>query len=387
MRCIPLCLGLLLMNSAFSNSASATHTPEPAACTRAPPLASDFSYKLETVSDQLEYPWAMTFLPNHQMLITERPGRLRIVTQAGEVSAPIQGVPTVDNRDQGGLLDVLLAQDFADSRLIYLSFSEPRPNSQTSTTVARARLSEDETQLYDLEIIFRQLPAWTSTKHYGSRLVWDKSGFLYITLGERYLPEPRQLAQDLGTHLGKVVRVKPDGSVPPNNPFIHTAGEPEIWSYGHRNVQGAALHPRTGQLWISEQRPNGGDVINVPKAGRNYGWPVLTQDTNNIEPTLHENISQRDDLDEPAYCWDPNIAPAGITFYNGDAFPQWTNNLIISSLIPGGIVRLSLDGTRVTGEERLLKNLGPIRDVSEGPQGDLWLLTEEKKGRLLRLRP
>ncbi len=371
--------------------------------TRAPKLESNIDFKVDEVASGLFHPWAIEFLPDNSLLITERLGRMRIVTRQGAqekgaqekgLSEPIANVPPVDSRDQGGLLDVILDPDFADNRLIYFSYAEPRGNGETGTTVARARLSEDRAALEEVEIIFRQMPAWRSTKHYGSRLVWNGGGALFVTLGERSHPQPRQLAQDLSTHLGKVVRILPDGSVPPDNPFVgeeSVAGEEEvlsdIWSYGHRNIQGAAIHPQTGELWTIEHGPRGGDEVNIPKAGENYGWPVITYGEDYSGAPIGDGITQQQGMEQPIYYWDPVIAPAGALFYQGDLFGEWQGDLLISSLKPGGLVRLELDGRLVTGEERLLTDLGRVRDIATGPDGALWVITDERNGKLLRITP
>lgn len=356
--------------------------------TRAPQLESNIELQTEEIASGFFHPWAIEFLPDNSLLLTERHGLMRIVTQQGEVSESIEGVPKVDSRDQGGLLDVALDPEFSTNRLIYFSYSEPRGERQNGTTVARARLSEDRTALEEVEVIFRQTPAWRSTKHYGSRLVWDEDGSLFITLGERSLPEPRQLAQDLDNHLGKVVRIRPDGSIPEDNPYAD--GEealPEIWSYGHRNIQGAALHPRTGELWVIEHGPRGGDEINVPQPGENYGWPVITYGEDYSGAPIGKGITQKQGMEQPIYYWDPVIAPAGSLFYQADMFGDWRGDLLISSLRPGGLVRLELDGQRVTGEERLLTDLGRVRDIATGPDGALWVITDERDGKLLKITP
>lgn len=354
--------------------------------TRAPQLDSNINLQTEKITSGFFHPWAIEFLPDNSLLLTERLGRMRIVTPQGEISESIEGVPKVDSRDQGGLLDVVLDPEFRTNRLIYFSYAEPRGEGQNGTAVARARLSEDRTALEEVEVIFRQTPAWRSTKHYGSRLVWDADGSLFITLGERSLPEPRQLAQDLDNHLGKVVRIRPDGSAPEDNPYADSdEGLPEIWSHGHRNIQGAALHPRTGELWVIEHGPRGGDEINVPQAGKNYGWPVITYGEDYSGAPIGKGITQRHGMEQPIYYWDPVIAPAGSLFYQADMFSDWRGDLLISSLRPGGLVRLELDGRRVTGEERLLTDLGRVRDIATGPDGALWVITDERNGQLLKI--
>lgn len=351
--------------------------------TRAPEVKSEKKPQVEEVADGLRNPWSIAFLPDGRMLMSERPGNLRIVSQSGAIADPIAGVPEVMSSGQGGLLDVTLAPDFADTRRVYMSFSEPRGDGKNGTSVARARLAEDEQSLQNLEVIFRQQPAWDSNLHFGSRLVWDREGHLYVTLGERSYAEPRQLAQDTSTHIGKVVLIHPDGTSPESNPFVGTEGADEVWSYGHRNIQGAALHPQTGELWTIEHGPQGGDEINVPKAGKNYGWPEVTYGEDYGGGAIGEGITAKKGVEQPIYYWDPVIAPAGMTFYTGDMFEQWQGDLLIGSLNPGALVRVVLDDNRVVGEERLLTDAGRVRDVVQGPEGAVWLVTDQ--GRLLKL--
>lgn len=354
--------------------------------TRAPEADSGVTLNTEEITNGLVHPWGIQFLPDNRLLVTEKPGELRIVTRQGGMSNPIAGVPEVDSRDQGGLLDVTIAPDFAESRLVYLSYSEPRGDGGNGTSVARGRLSEDESSLQNVEVIFQQEPPWNSTLHFGSRLIWDKEGALFITLGERSLEEPRQLAQDLGSHIGKVVRVNADGSAPADNPYVDQEdARDEIWSYGHRNIQGADLHPKTGQLWVIEHGPRGGDEVNIAEPGKNYAWPVITYGLDYSGEPIGEGITEKEGMEQPLYYWDPVIAPAGSLFYQGDMFTEWQGNLLISSLKPGGIVRLELDDNRVTGEERFLPDVGRVRDIAEGTDGALWIITDEENGRLLRV--
>ena len=356
--------------------------------TRAPQIEDTTGLETTTVADGLELPWGLAFLPGGDLLVTERPGRLRRTTPDGEVSAPIAGLPEVDARGQGGLLDVSLAPDFADSRLVYLSYAEPRGQGKNATAVARGRLSEDNTRLTDVETIFQQQPAWDSTKHFGSRLVWGTDGTLWITLGERSLVEPRQRAQTLDNTIGKVVRVNADGSIPDDNPFVgRDDARGEIWSLGHRNIQGAARHPDTGTLWTIEHGPKGGDELNRPEPGLNYGWPVITYGEDYSGAAIGEGITQKAGMEQPIYYWDPVIAPGDMTFYTGDQLDGWQNSLVIASLKPGGIVRLTLDDNRVTAEARYLEGLGRVRDVDQGPDGALWVLTDKRDGALIRVHP
>ncbi|WP_306706387.1 PQQ-dependent sugar dehydrogenase [Azospirillum isscasi] len=345
---------------------------------------------VKTVASGLSHPWGLAFLPDGRMLVTEKDGRLRILAQDGSVSAPVKGVPQVDDRGQGGLLDVALDPDFAQNRFVYLSFSEPGPDSGTnSTAVARGALNADGTALTDVRVIFSQKPKVESRMHYGSRLVFDRQGHLYVTLGERSLDRFRTQAQDLDSHLGKVVRINRDGSVPADNPFVNRPGAlPEIWSYGHRNIQGAALNPQTGALWINEHGPRGGDEVNVPEPGRNYGWPVVSYGVNYNGTPVGTGKSSAPGMEEPVYHWTPVIGSSGMTFYTGDAVPGWKGSLFNGGLATKEVVRLELDGTAVKREERMFGDLGKrIRQVSQGPDGALYLLTDENRGEILRVAP
>lgn len=355
--------------------------------TRAPEQLSGIAIHVETVASNLAHPWGIAFLPDERVLVTERPGRLRVITRAGAVSAPVAGLPPVDARGQGGLLDVAVSPSFATDHLIYWSYAEPRGNQTNGTAVARGRLSDDAMRVDDVQVTFRQLPAWRSTAHYGSRLVFDRDGHLYITLGERQRQSSRPHAQDLSTDLGKVVRINADGSIPSDNPFVgRRDARPEIWSYGHRNVQGADLNPTTGELWTIEHGPQGGDELNVPRAGHNYGWPIITYGEDYSGLPEGAGIAVHAGMEQPLYYWDPVIAPGGMLFYRGDLFP-WRGNILIAALRGEALVRLVIDGERVVGEERLLHDQGRIRDVAESEDGALWVVTDDDNGRLLRLTP
>ena len=354
--------------------------------TRAPAQRTKQAFKVETFAGGLAFPWGMAFLPDGRVLVTERPGRMRLVGRDGKVSAPLEGVPAVAAGGQGGLLDVALSPDFGSSKLIFLSYAEPRQGGR-ATSVARARLEleGDGGRLEDVEVIFRQQPAAFGAMHFGSRLVFARDGNLFVTLGER---GQRDKAQDLGTHYGKVVRIRPDGSIPPDNPFVGRAGAlPEIWSFGHRNVQSGAIHPATGKLWTVEHGARGGDEVNIPVAGRNYGWPAITYGRDYSGLTIGEGTAKAG-MEQPIYYWDPSIAPSGMAFYTGSLFPEWKGNLFVGALRAQALHRLVLDGERVVGEEELLSDLGErIRDVRSGPDGALWLLTDSPRGRVLRLVP
>jgi glucose/arabinose dehydrogenase len=332
----------------------------------------------------LQHPWGLAFLPDGRMLVTERPGRLRIVDAAGTVSPPVTGVPEVHARGQGGLLDVAISPAFATDRLVFLSYAEPTERGGR-TAVARAVL--DGGALRDVRVIFRQQPDASGANHWGGRLVFARDGTLLVTLGDRF--SLRDQAQDLASHLGKVVRIRPDGTVPPDNPFAGRAGAlPEIWSYGHRNIQGAALHPTTGELWTHEHGPQGGDEVNVTRAGRNYGWPVVTFGREYGTGFRIGEGTAKPGTEPPLLHWSPSIAPSGMAFYTGTRFAGWTGQLLVGALRDRALHRLVLDGETVVRQERMLDGLGMrIRDVRQGPDGDVWLLTDDTDGAILRLRP
>lgn len=338
--------------------------------------------RVVTVASGLEHPWGLAFLPDGRMLVTERPGRVRIVARDGTLSAPLAGVPAVAARGQGGMLDVALDPDHARNKVVYLSYSEPGEGG-AGTAVARATLTG--TGLENLTVIFRQDPKHGGAGHFGSRLVVARDGNLFVTLGER---QQRQYAQDLARHWGKVVRIRPDGSVPAGNPFAgRSDAKPEIWSYGHRNPQGAALHPGTGQLWTVEHGDMGGDEINLPKPGRNYGWPVISYGVDYSGAKIGEGTA-KEGMEQPAYYWDPSIAPSGLAFYTGDRFPAWKGSLFVGSMKFMMLARLTVEGEKVVAEERLLEGINErIRDVRQGPDGYLYLLTDMPKGRILRVEP
>lgn len=335
--------------------------------------------RIQTVAQGLERPWGLAFLPDGRMLVTEKPGRLRIVTEDGAISEPIKGVPKVVAKGQGGLLDVALDPAFAKNGLVYLSYSEPGKGG-AGTAVARGKLGGGA--LENVEVIFRQRPKVDGGNHFGSRLAFSPDGKLFVTLGERFTFDP---AQDLSNDLGKIVRINPDGSIPEDNPFVGQDGElPEIWSYGHRNPQGAAIHPVTGKLWESEFGPLGGDELNIPQAGKNYGWPVVSwgkhyNGTDIPDPPTHPEFA------DAIYHWNPVISPSGIAFYTADAIPGWKGNLLISGLSSESITRLELDGEKVVGEERIPMSTR-IRDVAQGPDGAVYALTDED-GEILKLTP
>jgi glucose/arabinose dehydrogenase len=337
----------------------------------------------ETVAVGLEHPWALEFLPDGRMLVTERPGRLRIVGKDGQLSKPLEGVPQVVEGGQGGLLDVAIDPKFEENRLVYLSYAEPGQGG-AGTAVARGRLGEG--RLEDVKVIYRQQPKVEGHSHFGSRLVFGADGRLFVTQGERQAY--REQAQNLSSGLGKLVRINPDGSIPSDNPFVGKRGaRPEIYSYGHRNMQAAALHPETGQLWTVEHGARGGDELNHPEAGKNYGWPVITYGRDYSGMPIGEGVA-KDGMEQPVYYWDPVIAPSGAVWYTGDKYPDWKGSLFIGSMQPGALVRLTLENGRVTSEERYLGELGNrIRDVQQGPDGFLYVVTDEDDGRVLRVVP
>lgn len=348
--------------------------------------AEDGPIRVTTFVEGLSHPWAMAFLPDGGLLVTERAGSLRHVTSDGQLSAPLRGVPPVVAQRQGGLLDVALDPEFAQNRRLYLSYAEAGMGG-SGTAVARGVLDEGASALRDVQVIFRQKPKVVSSGHYGSRLVFSPEGYLYITMGDR--ESFRDNAQDLTTHIGTIVRINPDGTVPQDNPFVGEADAlPEIWAYGVRNSQAAAIHPATGVLWEIEHGPRGGDELNIIEAGGNYGWPVVTFGVEYYGLRIGEGITSAPGMIDPIHQWTPVIAPSGMMFYQADAFPRWQGNLFVGGLGSTALVRLELDGDTVTREERLLGKLGlRIRDVAQGPDGAIYVATDEKKGEILRIAP
>jgi glucose/arabinose dehydrogenase len=344
------------------------------------------SLELQSIASGLQHPWGLAFLPDRRMLVTERVGTLRIVDADGRVSAPLDGVPKVVAEGQGGLMDVALSPQFDEDALVYLSYSEPGEGKFAGTSVARARLQDNA--LVDLQVIFQQQPKLETRHHFGSRLVFDDDGHLFITMGDRGV---RPTAQDLSSHMGTVARIHPDGTVPQDNPFIGQDGvKPETWSYGHRNQQGAALNPWTRELWTNEHGPRGGDEINIPEAGKNYGWPIITFGINYSGEPIPEAVgSEQEGMQQPHHYWPVSPGISGMAFYDHPATPAWQRSVFIGALAQTLLLRLTLneDGV-VTGEERLLADQGKrIRDVRVGPDGAIYLLTDQPDGELLRLRP
>ena len=342
--------------------------------------------RVEAVATGLMHPWGLAFLPDGRMLVTERPGRMRIVGRDGTLSAPLEGVPKVASANQGGLLDVAVDRDFEKNATIYFCYSDPVPGG-AQTALARARLEEAAPpRLVDVRRIFQQQGPPSGGLHFGCRIAQARDGNLFLTTGDHY--SYRDLAQSLDNHLGKVIRIAPDGSIPKDNPFVGKPNaKPEIWSYGHRNSQGALIHPVTGRLWMHEHGPRGGDEINIPEAGKNYGWPVIGFGIDYSGAKIHEGTA-RPGMEQPVVQWTPVIAPSGFMIYQGNLFPAWKGNAFIGGLVTRVLVRLELDGEKVTKEERLLGALNErIRDVREGPDGAIYFVTDNTSGRILRLTP
>jgi aldose sugar dehydrogenase len=360
--------------------------------TRAPERKTNVAFDVVTVAEGLEKPWGLTFLPGGKMLVTEKPGRLRVASADGTLSEPVAGLPAVDARNQGGLLDVSIDPAYASNHLIYWSYSEPRDGGVNNTAVARGRfVDEAAPRVENVQVIFHQAPSLNSQQHYGGRLVWNRDGTLFITLGERSITEGRMQAQRMDGLLGKIVRINSDGSIPKDNPFVGKEGvRPEIWSFGHRNVEAATLNPTTGELWETEHGTRGGDEINIARKGKDYGWPTIAYGIEYAGGPITGNITAKEGMEQPLYYWDPVIAPSGMVFYTGSLFPAWKGNLFIGGLGSTNLVRLTVEGERVVDEERLLTDLQPrerIRDVVQGPDGALYLLTDNVKGRILELVP
>jgi glucose/arabinose dehydrogenase len=345
--------------------------------------SDEHAFRVVRVVQGLEQPWSLAFLPDGRMLVTEKAGRLRVVNQGKLEPQPIAGVPQVTVHGQGGLHDVVLHPQYEKNHLIYLAYAA-RGDDGVGTELARGRLAGD--RLEDVQVLFRQSPKGRSGNHFGGRIVFDRAGYLYLTLGDR---GEMQRAQQPGDHAGSVIRLHDDGRVPQDNPFVGKAGwKPEKFDLGHRNQQGAALHPQTGVLWTHEHGPQGGDEVNIIRPGANYGWPVITYGVNYGIGTKIGEGTAKPGMEQPIHYWVPSIAPSGMAFYTGDKFPRWNGNLFVGALRDQMLVRLQLDGAKVVKEERLLKNvLGRIRDVRVGPDGLIYLLTDESNGVLARLDP
>jgi len=382
MRLLP---GLALLGLALLAALSSASPAAMAAQTDAPPPPTSGAVKVEEIAEGLANPWSLAFLPDGRMLVTERLGAMRLVGKDGKKSEKLKDVPDVMEFGQGGLLDVLLAADFASSGKIYFSFSEWRENSsKNGTTVASAKLVLEGNggRLEDIKIIFRQMPAIESNAHFGSRLVLNKDGTIFVTTGDRY--SQRKEAQNPANNIGKIMRINPDGSAPADNPKL-PGWRPEIWSIGHRNLQGATLHPVTGRLWTVEHGAQGGDELNSPEKGKNYGWPVISYGVNYGGAKIGEGTAKVG-LEQPVYYWDPSIAPSGLAFYSADLVPEWKGNVFVGALAGAHLERLILEGDKVVASEVLLAERNErIRDVRQGPDGALWLLTDGPMGKILRL--
>ena len=349
-------------------------------------------YRVVTVADGLVQPWSIAFLPGGDALITERPGRLRILRQGKLVPQPVDGVPKVFHSSQGGLLEVMPHPDFATNRLIYLSFSKPgATDANATTTLIRGRF--DGTALTGVEQLFEAVTE--GRNHFGGKIAFDRNGYLFLTLGDRQIPPEGKLeahpAQDLSNHHGKMIRLHDDGRVPTDNPFVSRAGaRPEIWSYGHRNVQGIAIQPQTGDVWTNEHGPQGGDELNLVQPGRNYGWPVIGYGVNYTTGLAIHSGTHREGMEQPAQVWVPSIGISGAMFYTGDRFSQWRGNLFVGGMARQRLVRLTLDGRRIVSEEALVPQMGRIRDIRQGPDGDIYLVTDNREGKptpILKIEP
>jgi aldose sugar dehydrogenase len=371
----------------------ANQKPAFAGQTDAPERKTNVAFEVVTVAEGLQAPWGMTFLPGGKMLVTEKAGRLRIVTPDGKLSEPLTGLPAVDTRGQGGLLDVEIDPSFATNQMVYFSFSEPHDDRTNNTAVGRGKLVEgDAPRLDNVEVIYKQSPSVRSGGHFGSRLVFGRDGTLFVTQGDRQTEEGRSLVQKLDTLQGKIVRINKDGSIPKDNPFVGKEGvRGEIWSLGHRNSQAAALNPATGELWEVEHGTKGGDELNISRKGKNYGWPDVAYGIEYQGGPIRQGVTAKEGTEQPVYYWDPVIAPSGMIFYTGDLFPAWKGSVFVGGLETRNLVRLDIKGERVVGEERLLRDLQPkperIRDVVQGPEGAVYVLTDNPQGRVLKLVP
>ena len=354
---------------------------------RACGVKSNVRYNVTVLAKGLEHPWAVEPLPGGDLLVTEKPGRMRIVSASGQKGEAIAGVPAVDDDGQGGLLDVALSPKFDSDRTIFWSYSEPRQGGN-ATSVARGVLSNDRRRLEQVKVILRAMPTYDGDKHYGSRLAFGPDGMLYVTLGERSDKPMRPQAQQLDSDMGKILRINPDGSIPKDNPFAgKDTARPEIWSLGHRNVQAAAFDPQ-GRLWEVEHGTNGGDELNLVQKGKNYGWPLVAYGEEYSGQPIPGAVTAKEGTEQPVYYWDPVIAPSGMQFYTGDAFPAWKGSVFIGGMKDTKLVRLTLENDRVTGEEHLLKDRGQrVRDVRQGPDGALYIVTDQDNGELWKVAP
>lgn len=367
-----------------TNKANTDYKPAFEGQTRIAGVKTTTSYEADVIASGLSSPWAVTALPDGRLVITEKAGTMRIATTDGVVGEKITGFPEVDNRSQGGLLDVAPAPDFATSKMLYFTLAE-KTNQGSLTAVGKGKLSDDETKIENFQIIYRAIPYFDNSMHFGSRIVFDKNGNIFVSTGERSDLRTRPNAQLLNTGHGKVVHITPEGKPVDGNPFINTDGAlPEIYSYGHRNAQGLDIHPTTGDLWLSEMGPRGGDELNLIKPGKNYGWPDITYGIEYNGNIISGGATQKEGMEQPVYYWDPVLSPSGMAFYTSDAIPEWQNNLFIGGLNSKHIARIVLKDNKVVGEERLLANENQrFRDVADGKDGALYAVTDE--GRLYRI--
>lgn len=367
-------------NPVENNTANTTYKPAFAGQTRISGVKTNTAYEAKVITSTLNNPWGVKMLSDGRLLVTEKPGNLRIVSTTGQVSSPITGVPAVNSTNQGGLLGLTLDPDFTSTRMIYWVFSEQVAGGNI-TSVAKGKLSNDEKSLEGVTVIYRTTPANPSTLHYGGRILFDKTGNLIVSNGERSVLETRPLAQSVTASLGKVVRITKNGQAASGNPTFSTAGAlAELFSIGHRNPQGLALHPTTGEIWSSEHGPRGGDEINRLQAGANYGWPVITYGIEYGGQVIGTGIQQQQGMEQPVYYWDPVVSPSGMTFYTGDRVPEWEDNLFVGALSGKHIVRLAIKDNKVIGEERLLTQENQrFRDITQGSDGALYAITDEGK--------
>ena len=355
--------------------------------TRAPGAKTKTKIVVTTLATGLNHPWGLEFLPDGRMIVSERPGTIRIVTASGTVGRPIANVPPVRKQGDGGLMDLKLDPDFSSTHQLFWSYVKDSAGTGRNV-VLRARLSKDETQFENVTVIYRGTSPYTGPNHNGSRMLFDSKGLLYITFGERFDDSIRKEAQYLNSSLGKIIRVNKDGTAASGNPFTDVSGNlPEIFSYGHRNPQGLAFNPETGDLWETEHGPQAGDEVNIIKPGRNYGWPVIAYGIEySGQPVSGTGITQKEGMEQPVYYWDPSIAPSGIAFYTGSLIPEWKNNLFIAALGGSHIIRLVIKDNKVIGEERLLTDQHQrFRDIIQGPDGALYAITDEDNGRIYRI--
>ena len=372
-----------------------TQKPAVPGQTRAPERQTNVAFEVVTVAQGLNKPWGFAFLPGGKMVVTEKgtesaPAALRVIDANGTLSPPATGLPTVDARGQGGLLDVVTSPRFAQDGMLYWCFSDPGENGANHTAVARGKLVDGAApRLDEVQTIYRQSPSLASRMHYGCRLVWSRDGTLFVTQGDRSITPGRMQAQQMDSGIGKIVRINADGTIPKDNPFVGKDGvRPEIWSFGHRNIQAATLHPTTGELWEVEHGTRGGDELNISRKGKDYGWPTIAYGIEYQGAAITGGIQAKEGMEQPVYYWDPVIAPSGMFFYTGNLFPQWRNSLFIGGLVTTNIVRLDVSGEKVTGEERLLKDLKErIRDVDQGPDGAIYAITDSPTGRMIKLGP